>query len=163
VWSCVVFFVSRVVLCCCGVVLVVSCVMVFLLCVCVCDLLLLSHPSDSSTRPSTSFPSSQPYLHTRLFPPVSSHLSLHTRLRLVDTAEHELPQFEACMALCNLATDAELQARIVSCGGWRTLQVTQFPLCIYVLYHDIHIHIHTYLYIYVCMYLSIYLYLSICK
>jgi len=44
VWSFVVVFLSRRVLWCCGVVLVVSCVVLFLLCVCVCDLFLYLHP-----------------------------------------------------------------------------------------------------------------------
>jgi len=45
-------------------------------------------------------------------------------LRLVDGAEHELQQFEACLALCNLATHPELQQRILTCGGWRTLTMS---------------------------------------
>jgi len=43
VWSFEVLFLSCRVLCCCGVVLVVSCVVLFLLCVCVCDLFLFLH------------------------------------------------------------------------------------------------------------------------
>jgi len=44
-------------------------------------------------------------------------------LKLIDGADNELQQFEGCMALCNLATDAELKERIVSANGWRTLQM----------------------------------------
>ena len=44
-------------------------------------------------------------------------------LKLIDQATNELQMFEASMALCNLATDADLGARIVSAGGWRTLQM----------------------------------------
>jgi len=44
VWLFVVLFLSRRVLCCWGVVLVVSCVVLFLLCVCVCDLFLFLPP-----------------------------------------------------------------------------------------------------------------------
>ena len=42
VCSCVVLFLSCGVLWCCGVVLVVSCVVLFVLCVCVCDLFLFT-------------------------------------------------------------------------------------------------------------------------
>jgi len=46
VWSFVVLFLSCRVLCCRGVVLVVSCVVLFLLCVCVCDLFLIVYVCD---------------------------------------------------------------------------------------------------------------------
>lgn len=42
-------------------------------------------------------------------------------LQLVDEADNELQQFEACMGLCNLATVPELRARMVQCQGWRSL------------------------------------------
>jgi len=43
-------------------------------------------------------------------------------LRLVDVAEHELEQFEACMALTNLASASEsLQERLLAAGAWRRL------------------------------------------
>jgi len=45
-------------------------------------------------------------------------------LKLVDEADNELQQFEACMTLCNLATLDDLKERIVTAGGWRTLQMT---------------------------------------
>ena len=44
-------------------------------------------------------------------------------LQLVDEADNELQQFEACMGLCNLATVPELRARMVQCHGWRSLQM----------------------------------------
>jgi len=44
-------------------------------------------------------------------------------LQLVDEADNELQQFEACLGLTNLATVPELRERIVGAGGWRTLQM----------------------------------------
>jgi len=44
-------------------------------------------------------------------------------LQLVDEADNELQQFEACLGLTNLATVPELRERIVTAGGWRTLQM----------------------------------------
>lgn len=45
-------------------------------------------------------------------------------LRLLDVAEHELPQFEAVMALTNLAAAGpEMQARLMREGTWRRLQL----------------------------------------
>ena len=44
-------------------------------------------------------------------------------LTLLDNAENELQQFEACLTLTNLATVPELRDRIVSTNGWRTLEM----------------------------------------
>lgn len=44
-------------------------------------------------------------------------------LQLVDEAENELQQFEACLTLTNLATVPELRDRIVKANGWRTLEM----------------------------------------
>ena len=44
-------------------------------------------------------------------------------LALVDEAENELQQFEACLTLTNLATVPELRDRIVAANGWRTLEM----------------------------------------
>ena len=44
-------------------------------------------------------------------------------LQLVDEADNELQQFEACLGLTNLATVPELRERIIAAGGWRTLQM----------------------------------------
>ena len=41
-------------------------------------------------------------------------------LQLVDEADNELQQFEACLGLTNLATVPELRERIVGAGGWRS-------------------------------------------
>ena len=44
-------------------------------------------------------------------------------LTLIDEAENELQQFEACLTLTNLATVPELRDRIVKSGGWRILEM----------------------------------------
>ena len=44
-------------------------------------------------------------------------------VRLVDSSTNELQTFEACMALCNLATVDELRDRIVAGKGWRVLEM----------------------------------------
>ena len=44
-------------------------------------------------------------------------------LTLIDEAENELQQFEACLGLTNLATVPELRERIAQQHGWRTLQL----------------------------------------